>query len=113
MQLTAVGRAGPSDRQLLSSLLDGLPDPAWLIDGDGVLVDFNAAFVAFLRAESREARRGFAFLDLVARTDHEELWRDLTSRVHGGRSVAADARFNASGIERAYTIHGTPAHDLS
>jgi signal transduction histidine kinase len=114
MQLTGDRPAGPADRQHFSLLLDGLPDPAWMLDAGGVLLDFNPAFVAFVRAaEHREARRGTLFHELIAGSEQEELWRDLTTRVRAGRSVAADARFSTAGIERAYTIHGTPSQDAA
>jgi signal transduction histidine kinase len=100
--------------QHFGSLLDGLPDPAWMLDAEGALLDFNPAFVAFVRAtERRETKRGMLFHELVSGSEQENLWRDLTARVRAGRSVAADARFNSSGIERAYTIHGTPAQDAA
>ena len=112
MQLTGDRRAGPADRRQFGSLLDGLPDPAWMLDSEGALFDFNPAFVAFVRAaECREPERGALFRELVAGGEHEELWRDLTARIRGGRSVTADVRFITSGIERAYTIHGTPTDD--
>lgn len=83
-----------------------------MLDSGGALLDFNPAFVAFVRAaERREAQRGMPFHDLVAGSEHEDLWRDVTARVRSGRSVAADVRFNTSGIERAFTIHGTPVQD--
>lgn len=100
------GERGPS-------ILDGLPDPAWMIDGAGVLVAFNAAFAGFIRAMGREAAAAIPFRELVAGTDREELWRDLVTRVLGGRMVAADARFVSGGNERAYMIHGTPTRDGS
>jgi signal transduction histidine kinase len=112
MQLSSDRRAGPADRRQFGLLLDGLPDPAWMLDSGGALLEFNPAFVAFVRAAGcREAERGVLFRELVAGSEHEELWRDLTGRVHAGRSVTADVRFTTSGIERAYTIHGTPADD--
>ena len=113
MQLSAARPAGPPDRERWSSLLDGLPDPAWIIDAGGTLLDFNAAFAGFLRALDREARRGIPFHELVAGTEQEELWDDLTKRVRTGRSVAADARIQAAGVERAYTIHGSPVQDTA
>jgi signal transduction histidine kinase len=112
MQLSGDRRAGPADRRQFGSLLDGLPDPAWMLDAEGALLDFNPAFVAFVKAAGcREPERGALFRELVAGSEHEELWRDLTARVRGGRSVTADVRLTTSGIERAYTIHGTPSDD--
>jgi|GEM_PF-1185741 len=113
MRFTAARPAGPPDRQRLSSLLDGLPDPAWIVDAGGTLVDFNAAFVGFLRTLEREARRGIPFHELIAGTEQDELWDDLAKRVRTGRSVAADVRFHATGVERAYTIHGSPVDDTA
>lgn len=102
--------SGRPDRQHWGVLLEGLPDPAWVLDSAGLLLDFNTAFVALVRAaEQREPRRGIPFRELFAGTEQEELWSDVTARVQTGRSVTADARFHAAGVERAYTIHGTPS----
>jgi signal transduction histidine kinase len=112
MQRSGEHSADPADRRHFGLLLDGLPDPAWMLDSGGALLEFNPAFVAFVRAaECREPERGAMFRELVAGSEHEELWRDLTARVHAGRSVTADVRFTTSGIERAYTIHGTPVEE--
>lgn len=109
MYTQAADAGGPEVPQL-ASMLEGLPDPAWIIDPSGVLVDFNTAFASFLRGSARhEAAVGAVFHDLIAGSEHEVLLRDLAGRVHAGRSVAADVNFNGAGIERAYTIHGTPA----
>lgn len=102
------------DLPQLASMLDGLPDPAWMISASGALTDFNAAFATFLRvSEHREPRAGASFDNLIAGSQHAALLQDLTSRVRAGRSVAADVCFNTAGVERAYTIHGTPARDTA
>jgi len=102
MQFSASGTS-------VTLLLAGLPDAAWIVDARGVLVELNSAFAAFTRAfMRREAVRGGMFRELVRGTEHEALFGDLTGRVTGGRSVAADARFHDAGLERAYTIHGSP-----
>lgn len=109
---TQAADAGGSDLPQLASMLDGFPDPAWMIDASGTLTDFNAAFAAFLRvSEHREAKAGASFGALVAGSEHEALLHDLTSRVRAGRAVAADVCFTNAGIERAYTVHGTPVRD--
>ena len=113
MQLLTVRSSGSPDGERVSSLLDGLPDPAWMIDGAGALTAYNAAFAGFIRAMGREPTVAIPFHELITGTEREDLWRDLTRRVFAGRMVAADARFVAGGIERAYMIHGTPTRDGS
>jgi hypothetical protein len=41
MQLTGDHPAGPVDRRLFGSMLDGLPDPAWMLDSSGALLDLS------------------------------------------------------------------------
>jgi len=79
---------------LVEALLETVGDPLWIVSPELAVTRFNAPF-ATLR------NQGF---DPLA-----PWWRDLARRVHGGRSVSADARIVVDGVERTFRVTGTPA----
>jgi signal transduction histidine kinase len=81
---------------LLDAVIASVSDPLWVVAPDFAVVRSNRAFAAL-----REA--GF---DPLA-----PWWRELTARVLSDRHVSADAKIVVGGVERAFTVTGTPSSE--
>lgn len=81
---------------LLEAVIATVADPLWVVTHGFEVVRCNQAFTAL-----RDS--GFDPLDTW--------WRDLTRRVLAGRSVSADAKIVVHGVERSFTVTGTPWSD--
>lgn len=80
-------------RAMLDALVDLSPDPLWVIDASGATLAFNSAFQ---RWQSELADGGDPQL-------HE-----LQRRALQGRSIMANIRLLAGGVERMFAIHARP-----
>ncbi len=78
----------------IEALMTTVPDPLWIVSPDLEITRANPAF-AKLREQGFDASAPW--------------WRDLARRVHNGRSVSADTRVVIDGVERTFTVTGTPA----
>ncbi|MFL6246181.1 MAG: ATP-binding protein [Thermoanaerobaculia bacterium] len=80
-------------RATLDALVDLSPDPVWVIDAAGSLVASNSAFQRWQRD--------------IAHGGGPQL-AELQRRALAGRSIMANVRLIAAGIERTYAIHARP-----
>src|SRR5688500_11303655 len=75
-------------RAMLDAVVDLSPDPRWIVDASGKVVAFNVAYDTWWTAIGGVAPQ----------------LADLQQRAQRGRSIIADVRLIAGGIERTYTI---------
>ena len=85
---------------LVRALLTAVADPVWIVDRNLALHGSNAAFATL-------CERAFASPPALA----DPFWTDLARRALNGRAVSADARYTIDGVERSFTISGTPYSD--
>jgi PAS domain S-box-containing protein len=80
-------------RAMLDALVDLSPDPLWVIDATGATIAFNSAFQ---RWQGELADGGDPQLE------------ELQRRALKGRSIMANVRLVAAGVERMFAIHARP-----
>lgn len=80
-------------RALLDALVDLSPDPVWLIDAGGTLLAANSAYQRWQRDVAAGAAPQLA---------------ELQRRALGGRSIMANIRMIAGGIERTFAVYARP-----
>lgn len=81
---------------LLEAVIASVHDPLWVI-----APDFTIA----------RANRGFTTLRESGFDPLASWWKELTLRVLSDRSVSADAKIVVNGVERAFTVTGTPSSE--
>jgi signal transduction histidine kinase len=81
---------------VITALFETVPDPLWIVNGEHAITRSNAAFTS-LSAKGFDASTAW--------------WRDLVRRVLAGRSVSADTHAVIDGVQRTFTVTGTPAGD--
>jgi signal transduction histidine kinase len=81
---------------VLEALFETVPDPLWIVTREHSVTRSNRAFVSLCHS-------GF---DPLA-----PWWRDLARRVLAGRDVSADAKIIVDGVERTFSVTGTPADE--
>lgn len=80
-------------RAMLDALVDLSPDPVWVIDATGATVASNSAFQRWQRDITLGSAPQLA---------------ELQRRALTGRSIMANIRLIAAGIERTFAIHARP-----
>src|SRR5688500_15933099 len=80
-------------RAMLDALVDLSPEPVWLIGATGSIIASNSAFQRWHRDIAPGAAPQLA---------------ELQSRALAGRSIMANIRLIAAGIERTFTVHARP-----
>lgn len=80
-------------RAMLDALVDLSPDPVWVIDAAGSVVASNSAFQRWQRD--------------IAHGGGPQL-AELQRRALAGRSIMANVRLIAAGVERTFAIHARP-----
>ncbi|HEY0160834.1 MAG TPA: ATP-binding protein [Thermoanaerobaculia bacterium] len=90
-------------RAMLDALVDLSPDPLWVLDGAGALVTDNSAFQRWWIELT-----GIAPAAGVALKGGPPQLADLQRRALSGRSIMANIRLIAGGIERTYTLQARP-----
>ncbi|HVR37971.1 MAG TPA: ATP-binding protein [Thermoanaerobaculia bacterium] len=90
---------------LLEAVFRSTQDALWVVDRDLTLTHFNESFARFCeKGLGIVARVGASF-------DPNGFWRDLVRRTLGGRNVAADTWIAIDGVQRYFSIIGTPVID--
>ena len=79
-------------RATVDAIVDLSPDPLWVLDGAGTMVASNSAY-----------QRWWGEIG-----GHAPELADLQRRALSGRSIMANVRLIANGVERMYSVHARP-----
>ncbi|HKB80760.1 MAG TPA: ATP-binding protein [Thermoanaerobaculia bacterium] len=83
--------AAPTDSALLEAVLDLLPEPVWILDGENRVVLQNAAHVRWQ----------------VVAAGLGDLLDDARRRAAAGRPVVVEATVAIEGVEHRFAVHGS------